>query len=98
MPTECTSDSLHVQAAHGRDVVARFEGGTLTSDAGAFLLREAEREAQHAAGILRQFASCLADHRDPARVGTWRITSRNGSCCAPPTARVRAPCERTECA
>ena len=48
MSTEWTPESLHFQEAHGRDVVARFDGGTLTSDAGALLLREVER----ATGIL----------------------------------------------
>ena len=64
MSTECTPESLHFQEAHGRAVVARFDGGTLTSDAGALLLREVER----ATGILRQFTACFTDHRDAARV------------------------------
>jgi hypothetical protein len=42
-------------------VVARFDGGQITSDAGGLLLREAER----ATGIIRQFAACFRDHRDP---------------------------------
>jgi hypothetical protein len=42
-------------------VVARFDGGTITSDAGALLLREVERKT----GILAQFAACFTDHRDP---------------------------------
>jgi hypothetical protein len=42
-------------------VVARFDGGRITSDAGALLLREAEQ----ATGIIRQFAACFTDHRDP---------------------------------
>lgn len=64
MPTECTAESLHFQEAQGRTVVARFDGGTLTSDAGALLLREVERVT----GILRQFTACFTDHRDATRV------------------------------
>ena len=64
MPTECMPDALHFQAAQGRDVVARFDGGTLTSDGGAVLLREVER----ATGIVQQFAACFTDHRDPTRI------------------------------
>ena len=64
MSTECTAESLYFQAAHGRDVVARFDGGTLTSDGGALLLRETER----ATGILRQFSACFTDHRDATRI------------------------------
>ena len=64
MPTECSAESLHFQAAHGRDVVASFDGGTLTSDDGALLLREVER----ATGMLRQFTACFTDHRDATRI------------------------------
>ena len=45
-------------------VLARFAGGTLTSNGGAVLLREVERVR----GILRGMAACLRDGRDPARV------------------------------
>ena len=64
MPTECTTDSLAFQAVAGRAVVARFDGGTLTSDGGALLLRETDR----ATGLMTRFAACFTDHRDPARV------------------------------
>jgi len=55
---------LTFQGVAGREVVARFDGGTLTSDGGAVLLREVDR----ATGLLTQFAACFTDHRDPARV------------------------------
>jgi hypothetical protein len=42
-------------------VVARFDGGQITSDGGGLLLRETERVT----GILRQFAACFTDHRHP---------------------------------
>lgn len=64
MMTECTADALQFQAVGGRAVRARFDGGTLTSDGGAVLLREVER----ATGVLRRFAECFTDHRDPTRV------------------------------
>ena len=64
MPTECMPDALHFQAAQGRDVVARFDGGTLTSDGGAVLLREVERATR----IVAQFAACFTDHRAPSRI------------------------------
>jgi hypothetical protein len=62
--TECTADTLQFQAVGTRAVVGRFDGGALTSDGGAVLLREVERTT----GILAQFAACFRDHRDPARV------------------------------
>ena len=64
MRTECTTEPLQFQAVAGRTVVARFDGGALTSDGGAVLLREVDR----ATGILAQFAACFRDYRDPARV------------------------------
>jgi len=41
--TECTQSSFEFQAHFSREVVARFDGGTMTSDAGAVLLRETDR-------------------------------------------------------
>ncbi|MEO9034895.1 MAG: transposase [Gemmatimonadaceae bacterium] len=64
MTTECVSEGLPFQEVAGRDVVARFDGGALTSDGGAVLLREVEL----ATGILQQFAACFRDYRDPVRV------------------------------
>jgi hypothetical protein len=45
-------------------VTARFDGGAITSDAGGLLLREVEAKT----GILRRFAACFTDHRDPELV------------------------------
>jgi hypothetical protein len=42
-------------------VVATFDGGTISTDGGALLLREAERLT----GIIAGFAACFTDHRDP---------------------------------
>jgi hypothetical protein len=44
-----------------REVLADFDGGDISSDGGALLLREAERLT----GIIRQFAACFTDHRNP---------------------------------
>jgi hypothetical protein len=64
MPTECRAESLQFQEVGRRAVVARFDGGALTSDGGAVLLREVERST----GILSRFAACFRDDRDPARI------------------------------
>src|SRR5437867_5134607 len=61
MQTECTQVSFQFHPLSQREVVARFDGGSITSDGGGLLLREVERRT----GILRQFASCFMDHRDP---------------------------------
>jgi hypothetical protein len=61
MPTECNQQSFALHALGRREVVARFDGGKISSDAGGLLLREAERIT----GVIRQFAACFTDHRDP---------------------------------
>src|SRR2546427_9825518 len=60
MQTECTQVSFRFHPLSERDVVARFDGGSITSDGGGLLLREVERRT----GILGQFAACFTDHRD----------------------------------
>ena len=62
--TECTPRSIQAKAPGRRNFDARFDGGDITSDAGALLLRAVEGRR----GILRRFAGCFRDHRDPARV------------------------------
>jgi len=43
--TQCNQESFAFHALGRREVVARFDGGQITSDAGGLLLREAERIA-----------------------------------------------------
>ncbi len=64
MPTQCNTPPLHFQALGRRRVEAAFNGGMITSDAGALLLREVEARR----GIIKRFAACFTDHRDPARI------------------------------
>jgi len=59
MPTECTPDFFGFTAVEGRDVVAAFDGGTITSDAGALLLRETDRAIE----LVSRFADCFHDTR-----------------------------------
>lgn len=60
MQTECIQQTFEFQALGRREVVARFDGGPITSDAGGLLLREVE---QHT-GIIRRLSECFTDHRD----------------------------------
>ncbi len=64
MKKECSDDRFSCKPLGRREVVARFDGGDITSDGGALLLRELEAEL----GIIRRFAECFTDHRDPARI------------------------------
>jgi Transposase DDE domain group 1 len=59
--TECNQSSFEFQAHCSRAVVARFDGGTMTSDAGAVLLRETDRRLN----LLPRLAACFEDHRQP---------------------------------
>lgn len=61
MKTECNTDRFCFQPLGRREVVAAFDGGTISSDAGGLLLREVEQRT----GIIQQFAACFVDHRDP---------------------------------
>ncbi len=61
METECSTDRLQFHPLGRREVMAAFDGGTISSDAGGLLLREVEQRT----GIIRQFADCFIDHRDP---------------------------------
>jgi len=59
--TECTQSSFDLQAHFSRGVVARFDGGAMTSDAGAVLLRETDRRLN----LMPRLAACFEDHRQP---------------------------------
>ncbi len=61
MATECSTSYLDFPMVGPRQVLADFDGGAISSDGGALLLRETERLT----GIIRQFAACFSDHRDP---------------------------------
>src|SRR3954466_14021498 len=61
MTTECNSAYLDFPLLGPRHVLADFDGGAISSDGGALLLRQTERLT----GIIRQFAACFTDHRDP---------------------------------
>ncbi len=62
--TDCTQSSFCFATEFARDVVARFDGGTITTEAGSLLPHRSEQKT----GILRQFADCFRDYRDPERI------------------------------
>src|SRR6266487_3341594 len=62
--TECTESSFGFEAHFSRQVVARFDGGTITSDGGALLLRETDRRLN----LLPRLAGCFLDGRNPLLV------------------------------
>src|SRR5512133_1708270 len=62
MPTQCNPKLFAFAPAEGRPVVASFDGGAITSDAGALLLGATDRVL----GLTRRLAACFRDSRDPA--------------------------------
>jgi hypothetical protein len=59
MPTQCRRDLFGYEVVEGRQVVAAFDGGEVTSDAGALLLGATDR----AIGLVTRFAACFDDGR-----------------------------------
>jgi hypothetical protein len=62
--TECNQESFEFEELFSRQVVARFDGGTISSDAGGLLLRETERRIR----LLKRLRGCFSDGRNPARI------------------------------
>ena len=60
MRAHCNLDLFGFALVEGRSVVAAFDGGAMTSDAGALLLGAADR----AVGLIDRFAACFVDRRD----------------------------------
>lgn len=64
MGTDCSATTLVFEGFAGRQVVGGFDGGDVTSNGGAPLLREADR----AIGLTAKVARCFRDERNPALV------------------------------
>ena len=62
--TECNGLPLRFTGLGRRKIQADFNGGQLTSDAGATLLREVDRRI----GLIDAIAACIEDPRDPAKI------------------------------
>jgi hypothetical protein len=62
--TECTECRLAFTGEGKREVVAEFNGGTISSDGGALLLRETDQRIN----LLGRFSECFLDGRNPALV------------------------------
>jgi hypothetical protein len=64
MRTECSPTLFEFAPVEGRRVVAGFDGGAITSDAGALLLGQADRAIE----LIDRFAACFSDARMPELV------------------------------
>ena len=59
MPTECSAKLFEFAPVAGRRVVASLDGGSITWDAGALLLRQTDRAIR----LTERFAACFTDGR-----------------------------------
>jgi hypothetical protein len=59
MQTECSADLFGLTPVEGRKVVAAFDGGQMTSDAGAMLLGATDQQVR----LIERFAGCFTDYR-----------------------------------
>jgi hypothetical protein len=57
--TECIQSGFGFEACGGREIVARFNGGTISSDGGALLLRQTDKRLN----LLPRLAECFLDDR-----------------------------------
>src|SRR5690349_13329664 len=64
MPAECNPSLFDFAPVAEHAVVAAFDGGAITSDAGALLLGATDRAIR----LIERFASCFADQRAPELV------------------------------
>jgi len=60
MATECRQDSLDFGTIEGRSVVGAFDGGVISSDAGALLLGATDRAIR----LIGRVATCFTDRRE----------------------------------
>jgi hypothetical protein len=58
--TECNQSSFGFEASGRREIVARFDGGTISSDGGAFLLRQTDKRLN----LLSRLSACFLDGRN----------------------------------
>jgi Transposase DDE domain group 1 len=64
MPTQCNAQQLEFSCVGRRRVVAGFDGGTVSSDGGALLLKCTDE----AIGLIDRLAGCFEDARDPGLI------------------------------
>jgi len=64
MHAQCSAEQLQFSCVESRRVVAAFDGGTVSSDAGALLLKRTDE----AIGLIDRLAGCFSDGRDQGAI------------------------------
>jgi hypothetical protein len=62
--TECSQSRFSFHDLYQREVVAQFDGGDITTDAGGLLLREVDQRLQ----LSERLAACFRDYRQADRI------------------------------
>jgi hypothetical protein len=62
--TECIQSDFGFKACGKREILARFDGGTISTDGGAFLLRQTDQRLN----LLPRLAECFLDGRNQEQV------------------------------
>src|SRR5260370_7961310 len=62
--TECNQSSFGFEGSGKREIIARFDGGTISTDGGAFLLRQTDQHLN----LLPRLAKCFLDGRNQSMV------------------------------
>ena len=60
--TECNQETLRFQEISGKRVEAKFDGGMVSTEAGALILREVCKRR----GIFERLKDCFTDYRNPS--------------------------------
>jgi hypothetical protein len=76
MQTQCSADLFGFARVERRGVVAGFDGGRITSDAGALLLGATDRAIQ----LVERFAGCFMDSRAPELIEHEVVTLVGHAC------------------
>ena len=66
MSAHCTSSKLEFARFFNRQVTARFDGGRMSSDGGAIVLREVEQTLN----LFERLTQCFTDYHNPGRLRT----------------------------
>src|SRR5262249_53840828 len=82
MATECSQDSLDFGTVASRSVVGAFDGGVISSDAGALLLGAVDKAIR----LIKRFAACFTDRREAEMTCGPHLNSvrKAGTCPAMP--------------
>ena len=74
MSAHCTPSKLEFGRFFNRQVTARFDGGRMSSDGGAIVLREVEQTLN----LFERLTQCFTDYRNPRRCEhrTWELLAQ----------------------